>query len=901
MAFVGVTLRVTLNTGISSVSIQYTTAAGGTDTATLSSGQTITVLQNSTAHVTGFSFSTGYGHPVTCTGSTSWSMTSNFGTFLDETLKMGTTEKNFAFKPTQLYQMLMKRETGIDSFKLTYYLNSSTVKTSTCSTASTSFYFNPGTTVSLTSFTISSGYDYPVTVKNLSTNGTYPIDSSSSTKWSFDGSSPPSSSGYQISASEPAKYYLTVKYDANGGSGSPTNHIEYGYSSSVTFNLSSTTPTRTGYDFAGWKYNGTTYRSGASVTLTGSTTGGEKIYTFTAQWTAISVYKATIKFNANGGSNAPASFIVQNSSSSISVTLPSGQPTRTGYTFLYWKYNNNFYDPGDTLTVTGSTSGNICTFVAQWQGNANVITFNKQSGSGGTNSINAIYGDTVPDISVPTRPGYSFGGYFTSAGGSGTKYYDKDGNGLVTWLSTSDLILYAYWTGNVYTITLNKAGGSGGAASVEATYGQELQDLSSSQLPTKDGYTFDGYYTGENGSGTRYYYSDGSSTSTVWNTTGNGTLYASWKANSTVYSVTVKFVDTDGSTLFNSQTGSASTQYISITIPSTYKPTKNGYTFLYWTMEENSNQYYAGNTYDFSGAAGGKTHTLIAAWEAIPTTYYVNIIFDANGGTYSNSSLQYQGASNPINVELPSDTPTHPNGLTFNGWLYNGNIYSPGSAYAFNGSASGETYTLTAIWSSYVVSLTFNPGICMNAVNMPANFMITGESNIISGEIPAEIPEAPGYTFQYWDCNGTQYIPGQSCTFTLETSSAEYEFIAIYTPNTYTITFYDTGEVVDVIYGDDLPSVTPPTMQGSVFNGYYTEIDGVKTFWYDAEGNGVNPWTIASNATLYAYWITQTIEDGGIYINRMYYMPYIFYNGGWQQAKAYIYNNGWTMTKKQEE
>ena len=72
-----------------------------------------------------------------------------------------------------------------------------------------------------------------------------------------------------ISFTEPAPYSIT--YNANGGSGAPSSQGVY---AGVTYTLSSTQPTRTGYTFLGWSTSSTattaTYQPGASVTPNGN-------------------------------------------------------------------------------------------------------------------------------------------------------------------------------------------------------------------------------------------------------------------------------------------------------------------------------------------------------------------------------------------------------------------------------------------------------------------------------------------------------------------------------------------------------------------------------------------------------------------------------------------------------
>ena len=69
-----------------------------------------------------------------------------------------------------------------------------------------------------------------------------------------------------------------------------------------------------------------------------------------------------------------------------------------------------------------------------------------------------------------------------------------------------------------YTVKLSEGG------TVTATYGDALPDIS---VPAKDGFIFEGYYDGENGTGTQYYKADGKCAAN-WDKNENATLYAKW-------------------------------------------------------------------------------------------------------------------------------------------------------------------------------------------------------------------------------------------------------------------------------------------------------------------------------------------------------------------------------------
>jgi uncharacterized repeat protein (TIGR02543 family) len=114
-----------------------------------------------------------------------------------------------------------------------------------------------------------------------------------------------------------------VSYNANGGSGAPSNQTKW-HDENLT--LSNTKPTRTGYTFDGWA----TSADGAVEYQAGGTYSGNGNLTLYAKWTAIT-YQVT--YDANGGTGAPAA---QTKTYGVALTLSSTTPTRTNYNFLGW-------------------------------------------------------------------------------------------------------------------------------------------------------------------------------------------------------------------------------------------------------------------------------------------------------------------------------------------------------------------------------------------------------------------------------------------------------------------------------------------------------------------------------------------------------------------------------------
>ncbi len=73
-----------------------------------------------------------------------------------------------------------------------------------------------------------------------------------------------------------------------------------------------------------------------------------------------------------------------------------------------------------------------------------VITFDTGNSSTNITSI-VTFGETMPSIGVPTQSNKTFCGYYSGQNGTGTKYYDKNGNATRKWDIASNTTLYAYW------------------------------------------------------------------------------------------------------------------------------------------------------------------------------------------------------------------------------------------------------------------------------------------------------------------------------------------------------------------------------------------------------------------------------------------------------------------------
>ena len=250
---------------------------------------------------------------------------------------------------------------------------------------------------------------------------------------------------------EPITY--TIDFDTNGGL--PTlSSIDYTIESD-SFTLQEIT--KAGYTFDGW-YNGETK-------VTEITTGTYGNMTLVAKWTA-DLY--TISYNLADGVNSPEN--------PTSYTIESGlitlkEPTRVGYTFVGW-YN------GEQLvtTIDSNTLENI-SLTAKWTVNSYKLTFDVD---GNLTEKNFKYGESVTAIENPTKVGHTFVGWSEE---------------LPETMPANDITVEAKWEINSYDITYDLAGGVNNSEN-PTTYTIE-SGLITLKNPTREGYTFVGWYNGE--------------------------------------------------------------------------------------------------------------------------------------------------------------------------------------------------------------------------------------------------------------------------------------------------------------------------------------------------------------------------------------------------------------------
>ena len=125
------------------------------------------------------------------------------------------------------------------------------------------------------------------------------------------------------------------------------------------------------------------------------------------------------------------------------------------------------------------------------------------------------------ELPTPTLNGHYFAGWYTDSKLTNRVELDENGKYRIK----QDTTLYAKWTPNTYTITFDANGGSGEMDSQSFTY-DAAQNLTENKF-TRSGYTFAGWNTSSEGTGTSY-----ANSASIKNLTdepnGNITLYAQW-------------------------------------------------------------------------------------------------------------------------------------------------------------------------------------------------------------------------------------------------------------------------------------------------------------------------------------------------------------------------------------
>jgi uncharacterized repeat protein (TIGR02543 family) len=390
----------------------------------------------------------------------------------------------------------------------------------------------------------------------------------------------------------PASSTYTVTYNGNSNLSGTVPAVTTG-NGSVTLRGNSGTLARTGYTLTGWNTNtggtGTHYALSDTYNLTSDVT----LY---AEWTPVT-YTVTYNGNSSTSGTVPST---TTGNGSVTLRGNTGTLVKTGYTLTGWNTNSAgtgaHFDLADAYTLSADV-----TLYAEWTLNSYTITYDDNSSTGGTSPADTTGNGSVTlrtNSGTLVKTGYTLTGWNSLANGQGSHYAVGGSYNL-----TADVTLYAEWTPvpASYTITFDGNGFSGGVVPSVITGTGNKTLRTNSGLLVLTNYTFKGWNTAANGSGTHY------AAGATYNLTADVTLYAEWELTPQV------IYNGNGAT--GGSTPGNVTQGNSITVdPNTGNLIRAGYRFLGWNTAANG----SGTSYE-----GGETPTLpvgtvlYAMWERV--------------------------------------------------------------------------------------------------------------------------------------------------------------------------------------------------------------------------------------------------------------------------------------------
>ncbi len=486
-----------------------------------------------------------------------------------------------------------------------------------------------------------------------------------------------------------------VKFYMDGGTITGCSSTSYGYGSAICFYTGAdTTFIMNGGKITGNTGSGSRYGYG----------GGIFIYPYRGQAVNIQLNGGSITNNtakigggimAFGGSFSVADgFGLHNNTASgggddiynvgASITLGKADTSATlestglGITGWYydgtpdeesvearWSWDPATPDTNYTKEFKSTSVTTECALKAAHGDPEYTVTFDPDGGSPDPDDQKVKHNEKATKPATdPAKTGYTFAGWYKVVGGTmEDEKFDFDT------IITSDTDLKAKYEPIHYKVEFKANGGSGTMSDEEFAY-DETKALTTNAF-TRSGYTYTGWNTKSDGSGTGYVdEAEVSNLTTVDNDT--ITLYAQWTPN-------------DSRLTYNANGGEGTTKDTVGKTDQTVQTASNGFTRTGYTFDKWNSEADGSGTNYAEGAdfvLGAEPTTLYAQWTPIKYT----VKFDSNGGSAAAEQTVDYGST----VKQPAN-PTR-SGYTFGGWLLNGEPYD------FSTPITGDI-TLTASWT----------------------------------------------------------------------------------------------------------------------------------------------------------------------------------------------------------
>ena len=662
------------------------------------------------------------------------------------------------------------------------------------------------------------------------------------------------------------------------------------------------TPTKRGYEFAGWWTS--VYDYGELVTSENIEDFDVRDITLYAKWKSITY---NVRYVTNGGSGIEMDTYISNNSYQLRTDT-----YKDGYVLYGWYDNPEF--TGDRIEVIEKGSVGDKVFYARWIKNEFIVTLdiNKSATENveaqlDTKTIFVNYNNyfTLP---VPRIDEYDFDGWYYGD----IQITNKNGESYNKFTFEQDIELTAGWTRSTFYICMNDDGNILWLAKENGEYyftdkiaGLKKEDemcpgcYIKSQLQNNPDSEYTKNIRGQLFKSGHIYRTMALEPKKIIKGEEFDENLCCWKLINFIQnnknkiiniypvyeleSYTVMFDMND-----NSQDIVTKTVYYGDSMTQFEIPTKLGYTFENWVVKNFANYdseygYVAKNFpagFIFpqempdltAGIENFVQPSIMLAPKYLSNEYTVrfvgeNINFDAKkvlfGKSYSNNDKNA--------FPIPMKT-----GYYFDGWYSGTNgtgkkvVNEYGAIDSWN---IANDCTLYAYFTPIHYQMRFD--FC------GGNGDVSALEVIFDQALPNTIaPTRTGYTFAGYfdrtDGNGTLYYNQNMVGMMTWTNTESKTLYAHWTANTYTVNLNNQGGnggdvQFTVIYGQPLPdNLEAPSKMGNYFRGYYSDYDGRGTYYLDSTMKSMNNWAIAHDTTLYAKWEERSLEV---------YIYYAHFNG----------------------
>ena len=532
-----------------------------------------------------------------------------------------------------------------------------------------------------------------------------------------------------------------------------------------------------------------------------------------------------VEFDANGGTGVEAQYVVKGGL----VTAPA-DPTREGYTFVGWFFNENEFN--FETTVKGAM-----TLVAHWEklpaecphadknddGKCDVCDANFQDGTDlpaptvytivymdGATKLDLApksYSSASTGLSLPTPPAkahYEFTGWYLDA--EFTTHVSE-----INVNANANLVFYAQYVPVTYTVEYHLDNGVNAESNVTSYTIEDLPVLFAD--PTKDGYEFKGWFTDAN--------CTVAFTGLTADNASNLVLFAKWEKILIPYTVT--YLDQNRNVI-----GTDIFYESDVDQPLRPAYTVPGYTFLNWVNPRNPMVVYT-----CIPAGTAENITVMANMEEV--VVYHTVTYYINGEEYATVNFkEEEGLAALLEVNKP--------GYAFDGW-YNADDAKVESV------AAGTTEDVALYGYSTIITYTVKYFDGENELTFePSSYTIS------ETEIALPAAEKTGYTFLGWYTADDQKV-----TSIAANSVGNLVLYAKFGNVEYTVTYHLNGGEnnalnVEVYTYGNLPELHDPlNRDGYVFGGWYTNAE------FSGEAvESLDAYAYEEHVDLYAKWVEIT-------------------------------------------